>query len=114
MLSSRYNLKGSENIERVKKQGRLYKRKLFGVVILARKDKEPSRFVFIVSTKVSKLSIQRNRVKRAMSEAVRHMITRMKEGYDVVFLAKKETERKSTEEIMREVKMFLMDINLVK
>lgn len=114
MLASVNRLTGAKNYERVKKEGKLYQRKLFGISVLKRKDKEPSRFGFVVSTKISKEAVQRNRIKRAMREAVRYSLTYSRKGFDIVFLAKKITAKKSTDEIMREVKTSLKEIGIAK
>jgi ribonuclease P protein component len=113
MIDSKNRLTGSKNFERVKKEGKLYQRVLFGVSLLKREDKKPSRFGFIVSNKISKDAVHRNRVKRALREAVRQSATHIKKGYDVIFLAKTKIVRKSTEEIMREVKVSLKQIKLL-
>lgn len=107
MLSTSNSLKGKKAFDRVKTEGKLYQSDNFGVSVLERDDNEHSRFGFIVSTKVSKLATQRNRIKRALTEAVRYNLGKVGNGYDVVFLAKKNIAKKFTEEIMREVDTFL-------
>lgn len=114
MLAAKYTLKGTSNFERVEKQGRIYQSETFGLAYFDRKDKELSLFGFIVSNKISKESTLRNRVKRAMKEAVRFSFSELKPGYDVVFLAKQGVLRKSTEDIMREVKEALNGADLYK
>jgi ribonuclease P protein component len=47
----------------------------------------PTRFGFIVGTKVSKESVVRNRLKRRMREVVRAFIARVPVGFDVVITA---------------------------
>ncbi len=109
MLASRYRLSDSKEIEKVKKEGRLYKRKNFGVVVLRKNPKILSKFAFIVSTKISKHSTLRNRIKRALGESVRHHLYLIGKGYDMVFLPKTRIAKKTTEEIMREVKIFVTE-----
>jgi ribonuclease P protein component len=114
MLASRYRLIGSKNIEKVKESGNLHQFDLFGIMIKKRKDKEPSRFAFVISTKVSKLAVQRNRIKRALHEAVRQSITNVKKGNDVVFLTKRSIERVPTDEIMRSARESLKSVGLIE
>lgn len=109
MLASNNRLTKNDDIEKVKKEGKLFQRSLFGVIVLKKSPKENSRFGFIVSTKISKHAPQRNRIKRALREAVRHHLYIIGKGYDIVFLPKKETARKSTDELMKEVKLFVME-----
>ena len=46
------------------------------------------RFAFIVSTKIDKRATQRNRMRRTMSESVRHLLPHLS-PIDGIFLAKK-------------------------
>lgn len=49
-----------------------------------------SRFGFVVGTKVSKRAVERNKAKRRMREIMRKNMAFVKDGFDVVFVAKKE------------------------
>ena len=108
MLASTYRLTKKSDIEKVKEEGRLYRRSLFGALVLKKNNKENSRFACIVSTKISKRAFQRNRVKRALREAVRHHLFIIGKGYDILFLPKTNIVRKTTEEIMKDVKLFIL------
>lgn len=114
MLANRNRLLKEVDFKRIREKGKLYQSDNFGVSVLFRKDKKPPRFGFVVSTKVSKRATQRNRIKRALSEAVRQNVTRMKSGYDVIFLPKKSIETMSIENIMAETKKFIFDSNFYK
>lgn len=114
MLAAKYKLKRGRNFEKVKKEGTLLKSENFAIAVVARGDQDASRFGFVVSKKISKQAVQRNRIERALNEAVRYELPYLKRGYDVVFLAKKAILRKSTDEIMREVKQFLKKVGLTQ
>lgn len=114
MLASKYRLKKTSEIENVKKNGRIYQSSGFGMSILDRKDDEVSRFVIITSKKVSKYSTERNRVKRVFHDTIRYELTRIKPGYDVLFLVKKKTLMAPTDQIMFEIKSSLKNSNLFK
>ena len=107
MLASANRLTKEDDFDKIKSEGVLFQSENFGVRVLRRGGNENSRFAFIVSLKIANESVQRNRVKRAMSEAIRHKLHTIKEGYDVIFLAKKQIVKKSTEDIMREVHEFV-------
>lgn len=107
MLASIYRLKGKKNFDKIKEQGKLYQQDSFGVCVLEKDKAEVSRFGFIISKKISKLAVNRNRVKRAMHEAIRQNLGKIRKGYDVLFLTKKNIADRSTEEIMSEVKEFI-------
>ncbi len=114
MLSRNYTLKGAKNFEEVEKKGVVFQSESFGVAYLERKDKKNPIFGFIVSTKVSPDAVNRNRIKRALSEAVRQSLKEIKEGATVVFLVKQAATRKATDGLMREVKEALTKAKLFK
>lgn len=114
MLSRQFTLKGEEAFERVRNDGRLFQFDSFGLSVLERGDDANPRFAFIVSSKVSKEAVQRNRIKRALSEAVRFEMTRLKKGFDAIFLAKQIGTKKPTDELMREVRGALEGAGLTK
>lgn len=103
MLARQYNLKGKESFEIVEKNGKIFQSESFGIAYLKRKDNEGSKFGFVVSKKISGEAVHRNRIKRAMCEAIRFSLTDIKDGYDFVFLAKQICTKKSTDEIMKEI-----------
>ncbi len=114
MLARQFRLSGQNNFDRVEKEGTLIQADSFGLAFFDRKDKEPSRFGFIVSNKVAKEATQRNRIKRALKSAVRYSLGQMKKGFDAIFLAKQASLRSSTEAMMREVKETLIKANLME
>ena len=106
MLASHNRLNKGKDFERVKFEGNLFQSDNFGVVVLKKEASDPPRFAFVVSTKISNHAVQRNRIARAMREAVRQNLYLVKGGYDIIFLPKTVIARKTTDEIMREVKKF--------
>lgn len=114
MLASKFGLKGTKNFERVEREGTLFQSESFGIAYFKREDKDVSKFGFIVSNKISGESTLRNRAKRALKEAVRFNTGYLKDGYDVVFLAKTQILRKPTDAIMKEVEVSLREAGLYK
>jgi len=114
MLAQKSRLTGVKNFKAVEVNGEIYQSENFGIARLNRNDDGPSRFAFVVSSKVAKDAVDRNKFKRAMSEAVRTSMIDVKNGFDVVFLAKTSIVRIPTSELMREVKFALKDSGLIK
>lgn len=114
MLAKKFKLTGAKDFARVQDNGKVFQSDNFGIAYIERGDKDPSRFGFIVSTKIAKEAVDRNRCKRAMSEAVRIDSVNLAEGYDVVFLAKTSISRVSTTDIMKEVRLSLTKAGLMK
>ena len=114
MLAKEYLLSGQKTFERVLSGGRFVQAESFGLCFLKKEDGLKSKYGFIVSTKVSKEAVQRNRIKRALSEAVRFLTADIIEGYDVVFLAKQKATAMSTDKMMNEVRETLGKASLLK
>lgn len=107
MLAHIYMLSGGKRIKEILEKGKRTQSDSFGVFHLDRGNDNYSKFAFVISTKISKLAVHRNRVRRAMSESIRRNVARIPAGIDFVFLAKKEVVKKTTDEIMREVEDFI-------
>ncbi|HJY98822.1 MAG TPA: ribonuclease P protein component [Patescibacteria group bacterium] len=114
MLAKKYRLSGSANFKRVEKEGRVFQMPDFGVAHVQRNDSLPSKFGFVISTKIAKGATDRNRIRRAMSEAVRMSSVDLKPGMDVVFLAKLSVIKSPTDKIMRDVYAALKEGGFIK
>jgi len=112
MLAKKFRLTGSKDFKKVQEEGRVFQSSDFGIAILKRNDDLPSRFAFVVSTKIAKEAADRNRFKRAMSEAVRLASVDISNGYDAVFLAKTSIVKVSTDLVMKQVRAALKESGL--
>lgn len=76
---------------------------------------EDLRIGFVVSLKVSKKAVVRNRLKRQMREVVRLLLQkdRIKKGYIVLFIAKKEMIEKEYEIISQDIHTTLSKAKLL-
>lgn len=83
--------------------GKMIQSKSFGVQVFDRQDKENSRFAFVISTKISKRAVVRNKIKRIMSEFIRVNLSKIKLGKDVVFLIKPKVTTIKKEELESEL-----------
>ena len=114
MLAQIYSLKGERVINGVLKKGEKKNSDNFGAFFIRKKGQDIPKFAFVISKKISKLAVHRNRIKRAMGESVRRNIKVVPENIQIVFLAKKSIVGESTEEIMREVQDFINNLKLSK
>ena len=114
MLASINRLTGTNDYDKVKKEGQLFQSNSFGLNVLKRADSGPCRFGFIVSNRVSKHASTRNKIKRTLREAVRHALSYLKSGYDIVFLTKSSIARKYSSDLMQEVMGSFKSVGLVK
>jgi ribonuclease P protein component len=114
MLAKKHRLTANSDFKKVQAFGTTYQSANFGIAYLDRKDQEPSRFGFVISTKVAKDAVDRNTTRRHMSETVRRMTTEIKDGYDIVFLAKTGIMRIPAETLVREVRTAVRESGLTK
>lgn len=114
MLSRTNRLTGDKNFQRVKSQGKVFQSDSFGLAFFERGDALPSKFGFVVSNKISKKATERNKIKRAMREAVRGVVEKTKLGYDIVFLVKQRLVLKENSGIGEEIKEALVKSGLTK
>ena len=77
--------------------------------------KNQLRIAFTVGLKVSKSAVKRNRLKRQMCEVVRLLIKdkKIKSGYYIMLVAKKDALEKSYEQIAEEIKMLLKKMKVL-
>ncbi len=96
MLKKNYRLTKSKDIQQTSMRGRSFFNPLFVLKYRAASLVEP-RFGFIVSTKVSKRAVERNRIKRVAREQIRSIITDFKTGDYVIIVKSKASGKTPTE-----------------
>lgn len=94
MFKKKKRLKKRKDFERVLKKGKQLRENCLVLRFLSNDLKE-RRFAFIVSQRVSKKAVARNKLKRRLSEIVREKEERFPQGNDYVFIALKGLEGKS-------------------
>jgi len=89
----------------IKKEGELINSPTFGVLVLKKEDKE-KKFGFIISKKISKRAVDRNKIKRRMAEVIKKNLEKFEDGTRMIFLAKREILNRKIGEIENEIKKF--------
>lgn len=111
----------------LKKENRLRKQKDFDKIFgsgtffsqgflslkLAPNSLSSSRFAFIVSNKISKKAVSRNRIRRLLRESVRLSWDQIKPGFDVAVMARADISEKSFEEVNEVVDSLLKKSGLL-
>jgi len=113
MLPKKFRLSNRKDIIFLKKEGVSMTSKSFGVLYKRNEKNKHSRFGFIVSTKISKKAVERNRVKRMLREAVLFILPQITKEYDILFLASRSMLRLKQEEIKKEVRLSLNKIGII-
>ncbi len=103
MLPFKNRLKKEKDFQQVFNKGRFINSDLISVRFLDN-NTDDTRVGFIVSKKVSKKAVLRNRVKRKLREVMRANMEKIKGGFDIIITAKSiELEKidKTLEELLK-------------
>lgn len=107
MLKKENRLRGKNNFALMREKGRLIQSPLFGLVILEGEDK---RFGIVVSKKISKIAVERNRIRRRIYEGVKKKWEIIPKNVWGLFLVKKEILEMDTMQIEKEVERLFKEI----
>ena len=113
MLPKENRLTAKSDFEAVRENGRMFSGRNFSLSYRNRGDEKKTRFGFVVSKKVSKRAVERNRAKRVLREIVRKNISSVKAGFDCIFLVKKAFLGMKSSEVEVEVKEALKKFEII-
>jgi ribonuclease P protein component len=102
MLKPQNRLRKKKDFDNVLKRGKGFYGSRISVK-LAKNKLKSSRFAFVVSTKVSKSAVKRNRLRRQLREIIRLRLDQIKPGYDVVIMARPASLGLKFEELTKEL-----------
>lgn len=86
MLARSYRFHGHRSLQNVYRHGRQTKGSLFTVKTIATPNRKKSRAAVVVSKKVSKSAVIRNRIRRRIYEIIRPVLANTPKTHDVVFI----------------------------
>lgn len=105
MLPKKYRLPLRTELKRIKKEGNLYQGKFFGLLLSQLNSTiNVSRFAVIISNKIDKKAVKRNKIRRLIYEALWSLYPKIKNGAEGVFLVKKTISQATFLEIKDEIK----------
>jgi len=85
MLSREYKLKKDNDFKKVFEKGKSYRDDFIKIRFL-KNGLEITRFGIVVSSKISKKAVARNRIKRRLEEIIHSRLDQVKSGFDIVIL----------------------------
>jgi len=113
MLPKENRLKKKKEFEAVFKGGRHIKSQNFFIKYLAN-GTDKARIGFVVSKKVSKRAVDRNKAKRRMREAFRDIDGRLKDGISIIVVAYPSLKDVKFKEALAEIESALKKGELIK
>lgn len=106
MLPNTHRLRHEEDIKRLFAKGRSAFDAHVGIKVMAN-GRADTRFTVVVGTKVSKLAVERNRMKRRIRGVVESLLGQLQPGFDVAFLPKKSLLTLSSVEVRQSIERLL-------
>lgn len=111
MLHKKHRLAKTKDIQQTFARGRSFFYPLFSIKFAA-KPSSP-RFTVVVSTKVSKKAVVRNRIKRVLRETIRLALSSFVSG-DYVIMVRPQAAKATAAELREQLKDALAKAKLVK
>ena len=112
MLPVSYRLTKEKDFKKISASGKSFFSSCLKVRFLAN-DLKVSRFAFVISTKVSKKAVDRNRLRRRLREIIRLSLAKVKPGYDIVVSTKSQALNKDYKELESELLNLLVKAKLL-
>src|SRR6185369_15398573 len=109
MLNKTFRLSNSRDIQTTSLRGRSFFSPYFIVKFIA--TSSSPRFTLIVSTKVSKRAVERNRIKRIVRESIRNSVRQFRNG-DYVIIVKVRAAKKPPADIRENLEQLLTSTRL--
>lgn len=100
MLKKELRLSKRSDIKDVLEKGKMIHTPLFGVLVVPALE---NKWGWIISKKISKYAVDRNRIRRLLSEVVRNNWDKQKNNYWRLVLGKKAIVGKTYDDIEREI-----------
>ena len=102
MLKKQNQLTKDKEFDNVFKNGKSSYDNIIGIKIITN-NLDKSRFGILVSTKISKKAVERNRIKRQIREVIRLNLEAIKPGYDLIIITLVPILGKNSQEIAKSI-----------
>lgn len=88
MLKKINRITSKKEFDEVKRDGKIEQFPFFGLINLVKTDTD-RKFGFIISKKISKKAVVRNKIKRLIAQEVQNNLDKFEDGFRGIFLIKK-------------------------
>lgn len=113
MLAKQNRLVKQKDFEKIFQQGRSYYSKLLGIKAMAN-EQRTNRYGIIISTKVSKKSTERNKLKRQIRHVIKRLDSELAQGMDITVIALPAVLGQSYNTVNSELERILIKLKLLK
>lgn len=112
MIAKKFRLHKKTDFDKILKSPYKFYSNSF-VLRFTKTKKENNCFAIVVSTKISKKAVQRNKIRRRVYEIIRLNLEQIKKSYNLVFFVKKGVLELEYQEIEKEILYLLNKARLV-
>jgi ribonuclease P protein component len=112
MFSRPYRLRSQLEIKRVYRRGRVQHSPNFSLTYLPNYQAQ-NRLTVVVGTKVSKKSVQRNKMRRRVRAAIRELWPQLKTGYDMIVIVKKDLSKLEHSQLKQQLLLCLSHSQII-
>lgn len=112
MLQKKYRLAKTKDIQAVFARGRSFFCPSFSLKYLSSSQVSP-RFTVVVSTKVSKNAVVRNRIKRVVREFLRVKLSKLKKG-DYILVSKPQASKVENYQLREALEKLIIESRLLE
>ena len=98
MLSREYKLKKDNDFKKAFEKGKFYRNDFIKIRFL-KNNLGTTRFGIVISSKISKKAVSRNRVRRRLEEIIRIRLDQIRSGFDIVVLFEPEVIGKNYKQV---------------
>ncbi len=113
MLKKINRVSKRKEVEELRKARIVYQSPIFGMLTLDKKDEE-KRFLVVISKRISKKAVIRNKLKRQMTEVIRLNLDKIRPGVRVGFLVRVRILEWKWKEIKTEMEKVLRETRVMK
>jgi ribonuclease P protein component len=114
MISSKNRFHGYGSLKRVYREGQIVRGPLFALKYRPNPQRQSYRLAVVVSRKVNKSAVVRNRIRRRLYETVRQMDNQITRPYDIVLTVFHDTVREeSPDRLSKQVKKQLANAGII-
>ena len=102
MLSKEHRLSKQKDFDHVFKKGKQSYDSIIGIKLISNKEKN-SRFGIVISNKISKKAVVRNKIKRKIRAIIHQELAKLKEDQDCILIASPQIEKATFEDIEKSI-----------
>jgi ribonuclease P protein component len=113
MLPRRHRLSLRKDADAIYREGKRIQGKYFALIVAEQKEKSNTKIAVVVSRKAAKLAVERNRLRRRATQAIRLHLNELENGYNIICTAGKASGNASFDQLHESILSDLKNAGVV-